>query len=105
MRYLMARLGSPTNKHIQSNVSVMQEKNLDDILRDADVREFLGEDAWRYFDVLLANRKGLNFRNRMAHGLMTTGEMNRSTSNRVVHALLVLALIRPVHDDHVEVKS
>lgn len=95
MRRFLALLGRPTSKHIRSNLGVMQEKSLDDVLSDIAVRAALPEYVWRYFTALLADRRGWNLRNRLAHGLMNPADFNRQVADYVLHALLTLALIRP----------
>jgi hypothetical protein len=94
MRRLLALLGRPTSKHLRSNLGVMQEKSLDDILTDPAVRACLPDDVWRYLSVLLTDRRGWNVRNRLAHGLMMPGEFNSQVADYVLHALLTLAFIR-----------
>ncbi|MGD2110766.1 MAG: DUF4209 domain-containing protein [Phycisphaerae bacterium] len=72
----------------------MQEKNLEDILGDQAIRTVLGDDVWRYLSAFLADRRGHNLRNRLAHGLMAPSAFNRATADRVVHVLLVLGMLR-----------
>ena len=72
----------------------MQLKNINDILADERVRTSLGERVWRYLQVLLSDKRGLNLRNRVAHGLLNINEFNRPVADQVFHALLALSLIR-----------
>ncbi|HWF06282.1 MAG TPA: DUF4209 domain-containing protein, partial [Candidatus Angelobacter sp.] len=46
--------------------------------------------------VLYIDRRGLNIRNDLTHGLMEMDRFNRAIADRVFHSLLVLALIRAV---------
>ena len=91
LRNLLALLGIPTSKHVRGT---MQMKNINNILADEQVRSSLGENVWRYLFVLLADSRGLNLRNRMAHGLLDYSEFNQTTALRVIHAILTLSLIR-----------
>lgn len=67
---------------------------LDEFLRDAAVGEVLGDSVITYFRALLTDVRGWNVRNDVAHGLASEGMMQMPIADRVVHALLVLALVR-----------
>jgi hypothetical protein len=94
LRNLLVLVGSPPNKPTGNNVGTMQLKNLNDILRDAKLQACLGENLWRHLLVLLADPRGQNVRNRVAHGLAPYEYFARPLSDRVIHALLTLGLIR-----------
>ena len=94
LRRLLGMLGIPTSKHIRSSTGVMQEKSLDDVLADPAINTALGEDIWRYLSTFLADRRGYNLRNRLAHGLMAPSDFHRGIADRVVHVLIVLGMIR-----------
>ena len=99
MRNLLKLLGIPGNKPVRGQPAIMQLKNLNDILADERLRASLGESLWRYFQVLLADRRGLNLRNRVAHGLLRINEFNRPVADQIFHALLALSLIRKETDE------
>ncbi|MFZ2874292.1 MAG: DUF4209 domain-containing protein [Phycisphaerales bacterium] len=87
--------GKPTVKPFQSGKGVMQSKNLQDALeRDADVKRILGENLRMYLLSTLAHNKGLNIRNEVCHGLWTTGEFTKTASERVLHVLLSVSMLR-----------
>jgi lysyl-tRNA synthetase class 1 len=67
---------------------------MNDILNDEFVRCVLKENLWRYLTVLYIDKRGLNLRNDLAHGLLGANAFNRNTADRVFHSLLALALIR-----------
>lgn len=95
LRQLLRMLGKPTNKHRRADLTVMVEKTLNDILEHEQViRDFLGEDIVTYLRVVLCDPRGLNVRNRVAHGLMEAASFNRLVSDRLFHIVLLLALIR-----------
>jgi hypothetical protein len=94
LRNLLILLGSPPNKPTGNNMGTMQLKNLNDILRDPKVQACLGENIWRYLLVFLADPRGQNARNRVAHGLVPHEHFSRPLSDRVIHVLLTLGLIR-----------
>jgi hypothetical protein len=59
--------------------------------------------------VLYIDRRGLNIRNDLAHGLMEMKMFNRAVADRVFHSLLVLSLLRAVSkpdmDDLAQIKT
>jgi len=69
-------------------------KILDDLLRDPLVVQVFGEDIVFYFRALLVDPRGWNLRNRVSHGLCDVSEFEPSISDRLIHVLLCLALVR-----------
>ena len=69
-------------------------KILDDLLRDPLVVQVFREDIVFYFRALLVDPRGWNLRNRVFHGLCDVSEFEPSTSDRLIHVLLCLALVR-----------
>ncbi len=95
LRRLLAMLGKPTNKHRRSDLGVMIEKSLNDILESEPViQQCLGDDTTLYLRVLLCDPRGLNIRNDLSHGLMLPTHFNRFLSDRLIHVLFLLAMIR-----------
>ncbi len=94
LRNLLILVGSVPNKPAGNNIGTMQLKNLNDILRDPKVQACLGENLWRYLLVFLADPRGQNARNRVAHGLVPHEHFSRPLSDRIIHVLLTLGLIR-----------
>jgi hypothetical protein len=96
LRRLLLLLGQPPNKAMRSTKGVLQEKTLNDLLVESEIRRVLGEDCLTYLTVFLADPRGQNLRNRVCHGLASPERFARPWSDRVVHILLVLGLVRPV---------
>jgi len=95
MRRLLAMLGKPTNKHRRSDLSVMIEKSLNDILEsEPTIQNCLGDDTTFYLRVFLCDPRGFNVRNDIAHGLMSPANFNRFLSDRLMHILFFLGLLR-----------
>lgn len=69
-------------------------KNLDEILRDENLMSIFSEKLMRYFRVVLTDRKGLNIRNNVAHGLIPQERLTFLISDRLIHILLCLAAVR-----------
>jgi hypothetical protein len=70
-------------------------KNLDEVLRDPVVERALPADVKTYLRTLLCDQRGLNIRNNVCHGLWGAAEFNFSIADRVIHAILVIGLLRP----------
>ncbi|MDH5743495.1 MAG: DUF4209 domain-containing protein [Candidatus Aminicenantes bacterium] len=87
LRQFLGRIGEPTTTYRDG---IVQERTLDDILRDAKMEEFLGENIWNYLKVFLVDKIGDNLRNDMAHGLLTVERCTRNAATTIVHLLLVL---------------
>jgi hypothetical protein len=95
LRRLLAMLGKPTNKHRRSDLGVMIEKSLNDILEaEPVIKQCLGDDATFYLRVLLCDPRGFNVRNDLAHGLMAPENFNRFLSDRLMHVVFFLAQLR-----------
>lgn len=67
---------------------------LDDLLRDPATLRVLGANIVRHLQVLLTDQRGLNVRNDIAHGYMPAERFTPIIADRIVHAILVLALVR-----------
>ncbi len=94
LRALLGLLGLPTNKPMRSSKGVMQAKNLNDVLGDANVKAVLGEDTVLYLQTFLNDPRGQNLRNRISHGLTEKRYLSKPLADRVFHVLLSLSLIR-----------
>ena len=69
-------------------------KVLDDLLREPLLVQVFGEDIVFYFRALLVDPRGWNLRNCICHGLCDASEFGPSMSDRIIHVLLCLALVR-----------
>jgi hypothetical protein len=70
---------------------VMQTRGLGEILHDKLFRELIDENVRLYFLVFLADPRGINLRNRVAHGLLEHEQMERALTDRLVQVLLALS--------------
>lgn len=71
--------------------------SLDDLIMSGLVKEVfqsLGEHVEYYFRVLLTSPIGWNLRNNFAHGINKSFFENEAVTNRLLHVLLCLSLIR-----------
>jgi len=69
-------------------------KVLEDLLHDPLLVQVFGEDMVFYFRALLVDPRGWNLRNCVCHGLRDASEFGSSMSDRIIHVLLCLALVR-----------
>jgi hypothetical protein len=92
LRLLVALSGVPTDKPIRDGA--MQVKNLNDLLREDVLKSVFGQDRQLYLLVFLADSRGHNIRNHVSHGLLGGRAFNRFVTDRVLHCLLILGLIR-----------
>ena len=93
-RVLLGLLGEPVTRVKGQNKGILHQKNLSEILAEPAVHATLREDALLYLKAFLTEPIGLNIRNRLCHGLMRAIEFTRLLSDRFVHVVLMLALVR-----------
>jgi len=89
--------GKPSNKAHRTGRGVMQAKSLNDVLTKEEwpLPGESGERLRVYFLSVLAHPKGLNIRNFVCHGLWPAGHFTKPVSERVLHVLMTVSLIRP----------
>jgi hypothetical protein len=92
LRQILAVMHIPTTKLMRGGA--VDIKNLGDVLREEAIETALGECIVRYFKALFSDRRGVNLRNLLAHGMWSAKALNRGISDRVVHSVLVLGLVR-----------
>jgi hypothetical protein len=64
------------------------------------IKIFGGEDVSLYFRVLFTDRRGINLRNNVCHGISLPETLDISMADRVVHALLLIALLRNADEEN-----
>jgi hypothetical protein len=94
LRKFLGSLGRPTLKTVRNHPGIMDAKSMNDLLGDERMREVLTENLWRYLTVVYIDKRGLNLRNDLAHGLVPSSGFNRRVVDRVFHTLLALSLMR-----------
>lgn len=97
VRHLAALLGLPTLTARRGGG--FYERTLDDLLRDTGLEPVLGADVLTYLRVLLTDPRGWNVRNTVCHGLAPVSTFSLPVADRLIHAALVLALVRKSEDD------
>ena len=99
LRTLLALMGIPPQKSVPRHPGITDVKNMNDALGDPRVQAVLTENVWMYLTVLYIDRRGMNLRNDLAHGLVSVRAFNQSVADRVFHSLLVLSLLRKKEPD------
>lgn len=92
LRRLLGLMGQPMFKPTRQGT--MDVKNLNDVLREDAIKACLKEDIQLYLLTFLADRRGINLRNDLCHGLVAAERITRPLANQVLHVLLTLALVR-----------
>lgn len=65
---------------------------LGDILANEKIAQALGEDLLFYIKLLFNDKRGLNLRNTVAHGILPPSMFNKSTANLILHTLFTFTL-------------
>jgi hypothetical protein len=94
LRTLLVLMGIPPQKSVPRHPGITDVKNMNDALGDQRVQGVLTENVWMYLTVLFIDRRGINLRNDLAHGLVPVEGFNQHIADRVFHSLLVLSLMR-----------
>jgi hypothetical protein len=92
LRQLAILIGAPI--YVPRRGGGLHARTLDDLLRDRFISQALGVDVTTYLRALLSDLRGWNLRNNVCHGLAPVGMLSMPAADRIVHALLVLALLR-----------
>jgi hypothetical protein len=92
LRHLLRLAGGSTYK--QHRLGGLMLKSFDDLLREDAVVKSLGENVVHYFRVLFTDQRGWNVRNDICHGVTPIAGFSPQLTDRIFHALLVLALLR-----------
>ena len=94
LRNFLGSLGIPTLKTVRNHPGIMDAKSMNEVLGDERMREVLTENLWRYLSVVYIDKRGVNLRNDLAHGLLSSAIFNKGVADRVFHTLLALSLMR-----------
>jgi hypothetical protein len=87
-------LGGTSVKPHRSGRAMLQAKSLNDALDDESTRDALGPDLTMYLIATLSHPKGMNIRNEVCHGLWPPHAFNKTVSERLIHVLLAISLLR-----------
>lgn len=74
-----------------NRVGGMDLRPLDDLLRDPIAQSQLGESILTYLRVLFTDRRGVNLRNYLCHGMLGATAFSMDLAHRVFHVLLLFS--------------
>jgi hypothetical protein len=77
----------------------MDQRTLDDLLRDPAIAEATSADFAVYLRALLTDRRSTNARNLVCHGLAPAGFFDQALADRLIHAVLALCAVVPSAND------
>ena len=98
LRRFLGKLGGNTLSYREGR---LREKPLDQVLSADEMKatlKLLSGEVWEYFNHILIAETGMNLRNKIAHGLITVGDIDENTANIVVHLYLLLGLFCSKND-------
>ena len=93
LRELLKTLGGSETK--ADGEGAFELKNMNDVLHEGLVREALDEKLWSFLKVLYADKRGINLRNVVAHGIAPVEAFNRVNAGLVIQSIVLLSMIRP----------
>jgi Domain of unknown function (DUF4209) len=92
LRKIAGDIGLPVTKAHPRVKGVSVAINMGDILSTPEILAALGENLTLHFQALYSDPRGLNLRNRMAHGLMDSSDFGDHMSGLIIHSLLMLGV-------------
>ena len=70
-----------------------QYKTFDELLREEAIEIIFGIDCALYFRILFTDQRGLNIRNNVCHGIVSSNTFNQSLVDHIFHSLLCICMI------------
>jgi lysyl-tRNA synthetase class 1 len=91
LRSIVAQSGKAITKAHSTVADASVAIGMGDILY-SDLKEILGADLTLYFLAIYADPRGMNLRNRLAHGLIKPDHMGEHAAHLLIHTLLVFGV-------------
>jgi Domain of unknown function (DUF4209) len=98
LRSIVAKLGKPITKPHSTLANVGVAINMGDILNSPELAAALGPDFTLHFLALYADPRGMNLRNRVAHGLINLETITEHLVLLLIHSLLAFGVWRELCD-------
>lgn len=92
LRKLLELLGISVTKTEEDGS--FELKNMNDVLRHECVQETLDEKLWYFLKTLYIDKRGMNLRNLVAHGIAPVEAFNRTNAALVIQSIVFLTMIR-----------
>lgn len=92
LRQLLSLVGGSVYKAVRGGFHLL---NMDEVLRNSDFIAGVSGELPLHFRALFTDARAWNLRNEICHGLPGTFRVGQATSDWILHAILVLASLRP----------
>ncbi len=92
LRGIVAKLGKPVTKPHPTLPNIGVAINMGDVLNSSDLAAALGPDFTLHFLALYADPRGMNLRNRVAHGLINPETITEHLVLLLIHSLLTFGV-------------
>ena len=92
LRELLKMLDLPTTKN--DDDGGFEVKNMNHVLHDETVRAALDERLWMFLKVLYTDKRGINLRNVVMHGVAEPKDFNQANAALVLQSIMLLTMIR-----------
>lgn len=87
------------------NVNTQFNVNLQDIMREPQIEEFLGTDLYHYLIYIMIDDEGLNLRNNALHGFLEVEYFHHNYSRILMHLILLVLNVKQLVNQSEPVRS
>jgi hypothetical protein len=95
MRELLGVLGAGKSKPNPLQAHLFDHKNMNDFFREPLVSESMEESLYLFLKSLYIDRRGLNLRNDLAHGLVEAAAFSEQNASLVIQSIILLSMPNP----------
>jgi hypothetical protein len=92
MRELLGVLGAGKSKPNPLQAHLFDHKNMNDFFREHLVSESVEESLYLFLKSLYIDRRGLNLRNDLAHGLVEAAAFSEQNASLVIQSIILLTM-------------
>jgi len=92
LRELLKMLDLPTTKN--DDEGGFEVKNMNHVLHDETVRATLDQRLWMFLKVLYTDKRGINLRNIVMHGIAKPKDFNQANAALVLQSIMLLTMVR-----------
>jgi len=95
MRELLGVMGITKSKPNPAQPHLFEYKNMNDFFREPEVVQALEENLYLFLRSLYIDKRALNLRNDLAHGLAETHTFSEDTASLVIQSIILLSMPNP----------
>jgi len=92
LRELLKLLDLPTTKNDEEGG--FELRNMNHVLHDEEVKATLDERLWTFLSVLYTDKRGINLRNIVMHGIAELKDFNQANAALVLQSVMLLTMVR-----------